>query len=499
LPSLSSTTYAYDNAQRLTNIRHPSACGSGGQLQLRAGWKSDLSQISSFAYGYDAVGNRTGVVEGNGDRVTWSYDALYQLTRERRSGDNAYDITYSYDPVGNRLTKLTGGVTTTYSYDGANELLTENAGGTVTTYSYDNNGNTRLKNAAGSVTTYTWDGENRLIKLESADGTFTMTYDADGLRRKKEEASATTNFIWDGLKVRLESDAGNSTVVEYTLSEQVYGDLVSQRRGQTSSFYHFDALGSTDRLTGSDGSVTDSYVYEGFGSLKASTGSTTNRYRYVGRLGYYGNGTDLLYLRARHYVLGLGRYLSRPGGIRGAYVFAGNGPGRGASSRRADPSWLPPPPPWWPEDWPWLGGLLPAPMPPGGPVALPIPGHEEWWPYDPEQPPPPPKPPPKHTVIDCLRLTSNYCRRLGKLCFLIAYKGPPVLPPWAIFYIYCEEDCKVSCDAKCTQANIDAGYWPRFPYLLLEDRCLNPKWAGTWGYGVGPGGRWAYGGRSCPL
>jgi hypothetical protein len=34
--------------------------------------------------------------------VTWSYDNNYQLTRERRSGANAYDITYTYDPVGNR-------------------------------------------------------------------------------------------------------------------------------------------------------------------------------------------------------------------------------------------------------------------------------------------------------------------------------------------------------------------------------------------------------------
>jgi YD repeat-containing protein len=74
---------------------------------------------------HDAVGNPSSVTEGNGDRVSYSYDALNQLTREQRSGDNAYDITYTYDPVGNRLTKLAADATTTYTYDAANELVTE--------------------------------------------------------------------------------------------------------------------------------------------------------------------------------------------------------------------------------------------------------------------------------------------------------------------------------------------------------------------------------------
>jgi len=289
------TTYAYDAAGRLTLLRNA---------------KSDGTTISSFEYGNDSVGNRTGVLEANGDRVTWSYDALYQLTRERRSGANAYDITYSYDPVGNRVTKVASGVSTTYSYDAANELTIENAAGTVTTYSYDANGNTTVKNAAGSLTTYTWEGENRLSKIESGDGVLTMTYDADGLRRKKQDSSATAKFIWDGQKVLLETDAQGSTVVGYTLSDDVYGDLVSQRRSGASRFFHFDALGSTDRLTDANAGVTDSYTYYAFGQQRASSGTTTNPYRYVGRLGYYSNGTGALYLRARYYQGSAGRFLS---------------------------------------------------------------------------------------------------------------------------------------------------------------------------------------------
>ena len=90
--------------------------------------------IFSFDYSYDAVGNRTAVVEAAGDRVTWSYDNLYQLLNEQRSGVHAHHIAYSYDPVGNRLTSTNGGVRTTSTYNSANELVKSQGRGGVTTY-----------------------------------------------------------------------------------------------------------------------------------------------------------------------------------------------------------------------------------------------------------------------------------------------------------------------------------------------------------------------------
>ena len=68
------------------------------------------------------MGNRLRVVESNGNRVTWSYDKTYQLKNENRSGSNGYNITYTYDPVGNRLSEINGGVRTTSTYDAANAL-----------------------------------------------------------------------------------------------------------------------------------------------------------------------------------------------------------------------------------------------------------------------------------------------------------------------------------------------------------------------------------------
>ena len=83
---------------------------------------STSTTLSSFSYVLDAVGNRQRVVESTGNRVTWTYDKTYQLTNEQRSGSNGYNITYTYDPVGNRLVLINGGVRTTSSYDTTNAL-----------------------------------------------------------------------------------------------------------------------------------------------------------------------------------------------------------------------------------------------------------------------------------------------------------------------------------------------------------------------------------------
>jgi uncharacterized protein RhaS with RHS repeats len=143
---------------------------TGGRLTAVRNLKSDRSVISIFTYSYDNGGNRTAVAEASGDLVTWSCDNTYQLTREQRSGANAYDVTFTYDGVGNRLTKLEGGTITSYSYDAANQLNYEYTPSQRTTYSYDANGNTALVNAGGSLTTNAWDIENHLTIVQLPAG-----------------------------------------------------------------------------------------------------------------------------------------------------------------------------------------------------------------------------------------------------------------------------------------------------------------------------------------
>jgi len=84
------TEFAYDAASRLTLISHK---------------KPDGTVLSSFAYTFDPAGNITEMRFANGDVAQYDYDAKDQLTAEHRRGTLNYDITFSYDPVGNRLTQ----------------------------------------------------------------------------------------------------------------------------------------------------------------------------------------------------------------------------------------------------------------------------------------------------------------------------------------------------------------------------------------------------------
>src|SRR5262249_7491683 len=99
-----------------------------------------------------------------------------------------------------------------------------------------------------------------------------------------------------------------------------------------SQFYLFDGLGSTDRLTDGMGSVSDGYVYKAFGSLLASTGTSTNPYRFVGQQGEYFNSDLQQYsLLARIYDPASGRFQSPDpigfsGGDTNLYRYVRNNP-----------------------------------------------------------------------------------------------------------------------------------------------------------------------------
>jgi hypothetical protein len=114
----------------------------------------------------------------------------------------------------------------------------------------------------------------------------------------------TTIFVWDPVCdcVLMELDETDNVKAVCTNEARQYGGVLSQRRGTTSHYHHHDALGSTRFLTDSSGNVTDTYLNDAWGNSVASTGSTVNPFKWVGKYGYYtDNSTGQVYVRARMY------------------------------------------------------------------------------------------------------------------------------------------------------------------------------------------------------
>ena len=267
-------------------------------------------QISSYDYTLGPAGNRKKIVEHNGDVCEYEYDKLYRLTRESRTGDNAYWIEYTYDAFGNRTEMNTGGMTTTYTYDHNDRLLSESGPAGITSYSWDDNGNMTGKDKPDEDWVYDWNHDNKMVVAEK-DGVLAASYSYDfrGERIHKATASDKTAFLIDnnnqtGYSQTLrETDGSNAEKVAYTFGD----DLISQKREEV-SYLHYDGLGSTRALTSMAAEATDTFSYLAFGSILNRTGTTTLSHLFTGEI--YDFNIGYYYLRARLYNPFSGLFLS---------------------------------------------------------------------------------------------------------------------------------------------------------------------------------------------
>ena len=110
-----------------------------------------------------------------------------------------------------------------------------------------------------------------------------------------------------------ETDETGATTVTYTNEPGPFGPLISENRGGTTSYHHYDALGSTIALTNDAGTVTDTFFFDAWGSKKPwRTGTTPTPYTWCGRWGYQDDTatTGQYYVRARSYGPTIARWTS---------------------------------------------------------------------------------------------------------------------------------------------------------------------------------------------
>lgn len=213
VPSDHTWQYVYDNEDRLRFVKQPPP--TPGQSQL-------ITETR-----YDEVGNKTSVIDANGQVTRYLYDERDSLKEVDQSPNQWTDpntnpsvmiaTEYKYDNLGNliRITRAKGDSSqeraTDYVFDGLNRVLKETqypnwpstSPTLITTYIYDKNNNkASLTDPNGKTTAFIYDNLNRLTKItynSSTTPNVNYNYDANGNRISMIDGAGTTNYTYDEL------------------------------------------------------------------------------------------------------------------------------------------------------------------------------------------------------------------------------------------------------------------------------------------------------------
>ena len=284
-----------------------------------------------ITYSYDKLGNITEIKENGELQARYKYDTLGRLVREDNKKLNKTE-TYTYDGNGNILEKRVYGFTViaelegiehetkTYLYDG-DKLI-----------SYD--GQPCEYDAIGNPTTYrgktvTWEKDRNMTAYDG------VAFAYDGRGRRMSKGNITFSYSASGKLI------GQSNGVEFIYDGNGIAGIVY---GGSTYFYRKDAQGNITALIDSSGNVVVRYMYDAWGNHTVRTNDGTeiaeathigniNPIRYRGY--YYDTEIGLYYLQTRYYDPTTGRFVTidgiayaDPESINGLnlYAYCGNNP-----------------------------------------------------------------------------------------------------------------------------------------------------------------------------
>lgn len=131
--------------------------------------------------------------------------------------------------------------------------------------------------------------------------------------------TTTTNYLYDGNNAEVDVNQNGNVLARYAATQNL-DEPLAELRSSTTSYYSQDGLGSITSLTTSAGALGNSYTYDSFGDVNASSGSIANRFQYTGR--EFDSETGLYFYRARYYDPTGGRFTAEdPIGFGGGMNF----------------------------------------------------------------------------------------------------------------------------------------------------------------------------------
>ncbi|MDN4613517.1 RHS repeat-associated core domain-containing protein [Leifsonia sp. F6_8S_P_1B] len=230
-----------------------------------------VPEVTSSAYGYDALDRLTSSVTGAGEKNAYAYDPSGNRVGWKRTGatDGDFRQSATFDDAG----RLTGTVTSgagrgvaggaaTYSYDGAGNRMNQSVAGVGSSFAYNALGQPTQVARDGRSTEYAYDGLGRRASVTDTTkyGSVAMSTTYDGTTPLQfKDSQGTTTLI---------RDAVGALAAHVSASGDATWDLL-------------DGLGST--IAGaSGGSITELASYEDWGDQKFESGGWTAPEGYTG-------------------------------------------------------------------------------------------------------------------------------------------------------------------------------------------------------------------------
>ena len=223
-------------------------------------------------YEYDLFGNVLKSVDRNGDTISYAYTPIGHLTSVNSSKDNT-SISYLYDKLGNKISMTDTTGTTNYRYNTYNQLVKETKGSVVKDYTYDLNGNQISFKITdnGKVTldeTYSYNNLNQVSGITAADITANFTYDSNGNMLTYRRNGISTSYTYNSVNMPT-SVTTNKGSVRY--------------EKDTMTYY----LNGNKKTTNDVNNNTTTYIYDGLGRL--SSEKNTDGYSALYSYDNYGN------------------------------------------------------------------------------------------------------------------------------------------------------------------------------------------------------------------
>lgn len=348
----STTTFPLDGSTYYWRIKIWDQYGGEGEWSAGNNYftmRPPATTLQDLNYTYDAVGNIIGILDHSGNNsaasTTYTYDALYRLTRASTTDAVVSDWleTYSYDNLGNMLSKSDVG---SYTYAGTG-FANPHAPTTINSvvYSYDRSGNVTNY----GTTNLAWNYRNRLTDINNSGTTTHYFYDEADQRVEqdiKRGALATTT-------TKYYSSLYETTGATTTLYVYAFGQLLAtvEGNGAATSTYiaHTDHQGSVQVMSDKNGTLAQLATTYPFGEPRNDEhpANFDESRKFLGQ--YYDRPTSLSYLNARYYNGNNGQFLSQDPILRGVpglkfltspqslnyYAYSSNNP-----INRSDPSGL---------------------------------------------------------------------------------------------------------------------------------------------------------------